>query len=231
VGSVLTFDEERARNYERSIRTAGLGYDLLHDLTAALLCSVLGERAHLLVVGAGGGEEIVRLGDRHPGWRFSGVDSSPPMLAIARKRVTAAGLADRVTLLAGHVADLPSDELFAAATLLLVMHFLPDDGAKLALLRETARRLQPGAPLVLADLHGDLTSGAGQRLSAAWRERQRTHGMSTDDITEMFRQLTAHVYFVPTTRINALLREAGFGDITPFFQALLFGGWIARAAA
>lgn len=226
--SVFRFTAEHARNYDEGIRVAGFGYDLLHDLTGALLGSSLPERARVLVVGAGTGEEIEQLGARYPGWRFTGVDPSAEMLAVARRRIDEAGLADRATLHEGTVDDLPADNRYDAATLLLVMHFLPDNGAKLALLRGIAERLQPGAPLVLADLHGALDSPGGKLRWEAWRQRQQMRGMPANDREEMFRQLTRMVYFVPETRIDALLAEAGFTELERFFQALLFGGWIAR---
>jgi tRNA (cmo5U34)-methyltransferase len=227
-GEVFQFTAEHARNYDAGIRVSGLGYELLHDLTGAFLGSLLGAEADLLIVGAGTGEEIVQLGARYPGWRFTGVDPSPEMLAVAQQRLAEAGLAERTTLHVGVVDDLPTTSRFDAATLLLVMHFLPDDGAKLALLRAIASRLHPGAPLILADLHAQLDSPEDTRRWQAWDERQRTHGIAAANREEMFRQLPRFVHFVPEARIQALLSEAGFTPGERFFQALLFGGWIAR---
>jgi tRNA (cmo5U34)-methyltransferase len=225
---IYRFTAEHARNYDEGIRVAGLGYNVLHDLTGALLGSLLPAQAQVLVVGAGTGEEIVQLGTRYPGWCFTGIDPSAEMLAVARQRIAEAGLTDRVTLHVGTVDGLPMDDRYDAATLLLVMHFLPDDGAKLALLRGIAERLRPGAPLVLADLHGDLESAGSKLRLEAWRQRQVNRGIAANNIEEMFRQLPQSVYFIPERRLEALLAEAGFTGVERFFQALLFGGWIAR---
>jgi len=224
------FDAEAARGYDDSIRTGVPGYDLLHELTVALLRVDLGEEARVLCVGAGTGEEIVRLGAANPRWRVVGADPSLEMLAVAERRVAAAGLGARVELRAVYADELPAAERFDAATLLLVMHFLPDDGAKLALLRSVAERLVPGAPLVLADLHGDRTTMEFQRLEAAWRRRLLDLGQKPADVDQMLRRVAEHVHFVPAARLAALLAEVGFEEPVPFFRGLLFGGWVARRA-
>ena len=43
--------------------------------------------AKVLVVGAGGGEEILRLGLENPSWSFVGVDTYQPMIDLARRRL------------------------------------------------------------------------------------------------------------------------------------------------
>jgi len=224
------FDAESAAGYDRQIRTGVVGYDALHDAAAAVLGAELGAVARLLVVGAGTGEEVARLGRDRPGWRFVGVDPSPPMLAIARRRAAEAGVGERAEFVEGVVADVATDRPFNAATLLLVMHFLPDDGAKLGILRGIGERLRPGAPLLLADLHGDPASASFATLLAAWRQRMLDAGTAPADVATMFERIREHVFFVPEARIAELLGEAGFGEPLPFWRGLLFGGWLARRA-
>lgn len=225
------FGGEVAGKYDRGIRMTALGYEALHDMARSLLRLDLGEGARLLIVGAGTGAEILGLAEKEPTWSFTGVDPSPDMTAVARRRVAESGLADRADLRVGYLHDLPTSQPYDAATALLVMHFLPDDGRKLELLRSISERLHPGAPLVLADLHGDETSASFARFLAAWRLRQRAAGMEEKDVEEMFRDLRAVVRFVPEERIVALMREAGFDGVERFYNALLFGGWIARRSA
>lgn len=142
------------------MRSAIPGYELLHE-TAALLTNALGAEARMLVVGAGTGEEVMRLALQHPGWRFVAEDPSAAMLAVAREKLTAAGLADRVEFVVGPIENVPADAPFDAATLILVHHFQPDDGAKLAMMRAIAARPRrshvpgpaPGHPLHLRSAH------------------------------------------------------------------------------
>lgn len=222
------FSGEQAAGYDARSRVAIPGYEVLHDLVAVLLRSELGLEARVLVAGAGTGEEIVRLAPGNPGWRFVGVDPAPDMLVIARRRIAESGAADRAEAIDGFVAELPPEPAFDAATLLLVMHFLPDDGAKLELLQSIAERLKPGAPLLLADLHGDPAASAFDRLLAAWKRRVVDAVGDRPEVSESFGKIREDIAFVPEARIFALLDEAGFDAPFRFWGGLLFGGWIAR---
>lgn len=230
-GEGVRFDAEHASAYDRQIRFTLPGYDALHETAAGLLAADLGPRGRLLVVGAGTGEEIVRLGGAHPDWTFVGVDPSEGMLAVAERRVQEVGIGERVDLRLGFVDLLPVTERYDGATMLLVMHFLRDDGAKLALLRSVADRLAEGAPVLLADLSGEPGSAGFERFLAAWRQRQRALGMPEHDIAEMFRRIASDVHPVTEDRFRHLCVEAGLEAVQPFFRSLLFAGWVARKGA
>ena len=73
------------------------------------------------------------------------------MIAQARKKLQEY---KNVTLIEGLVSDLNQSQKFGAATLLLVLHFMEDDGTKLNLLKSIAERLENNAPLVLLDITG-----------------------------------------------------------------------------
>ena len=82
--------------FERRYREAGL----------RLLAPRPGER--ILEIGFGTGHGIVALAQAvGSAGRVYGVDLSPRMCEVTRRRVEAAGLADRVTLICGDAAELP----------------------------------------------------------------------------------------------------------------------------
>lgn len=165
------FDRQGARQYEHRIRAVVPGYEALHEMVRSLLQHHLGETGHLLVVGSGTGTEIAYLGEGSAGWRFTGVDPSADMVSVSRRRVAERGLSERVELHTGFVHELPTSTLYNAATSILVMHFIPDDGRKLDFLRSVSARLELGAPFILADMHGDKTSGRFTSFIAAWKLR------------------------------------------------------------
>jgi tRNA (cmo5U34)-methyltransferase len=155
-------------DYDTTAQRVNPGYALAFELAAALLRAHCPADAELLVVGAGGGAEVRAFGAAAPGWRLTGVDPSANMLALARAKAEAAGLAGRVRLVQGTVDDLAPAARFHAATAMYVLMHLPDDGAKLRLLQGVARRLQPGAPLLLVDSAGAaaIAVNAGAAASA-----------------------------------------------------------------
>lgn len=90
--SAAKFDPARAHEYAEQSRIALAGYDACHELSACMLAAAIGAAdARILVAGAGGtGREICVSGALEPGWQFTAVDPSAPMLALARAGVEAA---------------------------------------------------------------------------------------------------------------------------------------------
>src|SRR5215475_1780033 len=97
VVSAEKFDPSRAAEYDAQVRIALAGYEAMHELTACCLTAALGAGSEksVLVVGVGTGQEIVTIGRHEPYWRFTAVDPSPPMIAIARERLVEAGMLKR----------------------------------------------------------------------------------------------------------------------------------------
>jgi tRNA (cmo5U34)-methyltransferase len=226
------FGPRRAEDYDERILQVVPGYAVLHDLVGLLLGAAVPEDSHVLVVGVGTGKELAVLGRARPARRFTAVDPSPEMLAKAETLIERENLAQRVTLVSGYVDELPASVRFDAATLLLVMHFLPDDrgaerGGKAGLLEALARRLKPGAPLILADACGDPATPAFKRLLAASRAWKILTGMTPEEEEEGYQRIIKTIPFVTEARIHELLAEAGFGAPEMFFRSLMFGAWIA----
>lgn len=231
--SVAKFDASRANEYEQQSRIALAGYDACHELAACMLAASLGSggAARVLVVGAGGpAKEVTIAGRLQPHWRFTAVDPSQAMLDIAAARVAEAGLAERTEIILGKVEDLPEEAVFDAATLIGVLHHLPGDGAKQAILHAIARRLKPGAPLILA---GNRYAYASQPLLLqAWGERWRMQGASADEVqAKLGKILQGADPPHSEAAVAALLADAGFEAPLPFFSSLFWGAWIAHRCA
>ncbi|NJM64784.1 MAG: class I SAM-dependent methyltransferase [Acaryochloris sp. RU_4_1] len=215
-----------ATEYDVAVRQSIPGYDALLSMLAALFQIYLTNGAHILIVAAGGGNEIITLGQTNATWQFTGVDPSEQMLALAQSKVESVGLGDRVTLHRGIAQDLPIQP-FNAATSLLVMHFLPDDGTKSDYLQAISSRLQPGSPFVLADLQGDKQSETFERLANGWQTRARLAGMEPERVAELGNRTRQHLPCVPEARTLELLEQAGFRETTRFYTGFVFTGWLA----
>ena len=148
------------------------------------------------------------------------------MLSIARKKVAAASLENRISLVRGLINDVAEKD-FDAATSILVMHFLPHDGTKLNFLKGIADKLKPGALIVLVDLEGEIGSDEFNTLNAAWKNQQIFKRDDDDKVNEEFELREKEVHFIPQKGIESLLEEVGFIKICKFFKTYLFGGYVA----
>lgn len=201
------------------------GLDGLHSMTELLLAEHVPETGRVLVLGAGGGVELRNLASQHAGWHFDGVDPSESMLEAAR--LATGPFRDRVVLHRGTIGNAP-DGPFDGATSLLVFHFVPL-GDRLETLRELHRRLKPGAPLVLA--HMSFPQDALSR--DLWMRRHAAFAISNGidrAQAESGRQaMLERLHLLAPEAEEAMLAEAGFGDISLFYAGFDFRGWVAYA--
>jgi tRNA (cmo5U34)-methyltransferase len=149
------------------------------------------------------------------------------MMHLAVAQLQRTGLIERTEVRLGTVDDLPPEPNFDAATLIGVLHHLPGDAAKQAILRSLAMRLKPGAPLILA---GNRYAYASQPLLlAAWGERWRMHGATEDEVKAKLGNILRGADPPHSeAAVAALLAHAGFGAPLQFFSSLFWCAWIAR---
>lgn len=212
--------------YENLARKFIPGYDGLYSLAEVLLAENLPEKANVLIVGAGGGKELLTFGKAFPNANFTGVDPSEKMLGVARELVEKENLQSRVSLRRGTIDDL-DEKQYDAGTAMLVMHFLPDDGEKSSFLKAIHKRLKPNAKLILADGCFDKNSAEFEWVMNAYKNHAKLKGAPPEMLDEAVKKITESVYCVGEERELELLREANFGEVKSFYQGLWFRAWIA----
>ncbi len=164
---------------------------------------------HVLDVATGTGLVAEALLAR--GFRVTGIDQSPGMLAAARAR-----FAGRVELVEASADALPfPDASFDHLTFTYLLRYVDDPGATLA---ELARVVRPGGTVAMVEFGlprgawrppWDLWVGvglplAGRLVSPGWHEVGRFLGPS---IREFYARL-------PEDALAGLWREAGIGDVS-----------------
>ena len=204
------------------------GYDVMQQMAAQLLAETAGPSASILVLGAGGGLETEAFAALRPGWHFAGVDPAGEMLRAARERLAQAGAGGRCTWVQGTIDDAPAGP-FDGATCLLTLHFVPDDGSKLATLQGVHRRLRSGAAFVLVDLAIDKAAADAELRRGRYARFAIDSGADPDDVAQTRQRLVDVLNTVAPARNEALLREAGFTDVDLFYAGLSWRGWSARA--
>ncbi|MCZ8181941.1 MAG: methyltransferase domain-containing protein [Beijerinckiaceae bacterium] len=214
-----------ARTYSDGPPRQVPGYSDLHRMVSILLAESMPPRGRVLVLGAGGGQEIRALADAHPGWRFDGIDPSGEMLRLA-EQVTVPH-ASRIRFTHGMIADAPEGP-FDAAVSILTFHFIPHD-QRLGTLVEIRRRLKRDAPFILAHLSFPQTEPQRSR----WIARHVAFGLSngTDPAhAESARQaIGSKLSVLSPEDEEAMLGEAGFSDVSLFYAGLSIRGWVSIA--
>ena len=135
---------------------------------------------------------------------------------------------DRVDLIEGTVDDAPVGP-FDAATCILVLGLLPDDGSKSALLHAIRRRLKPGAPLVLVDQCLDKAAAGFEPRLNRYASYARASGVDPHVVDQARAALEANPGLVASERNEALIEEAGFRDLEVFYVGMAWRGWLALA--
>jgi tRNA (cmo5U34)-methyltransferase len=216
-----------ANEYDEAAQLALPGYEVMHTMVFACLQAYLPERAKLLVVGAGTGMELIRLGKACPQWHLLGIDPSAKMLAIAEQKITHHQLSERVKLIQGYIQDIPTEAFYNAATSILVMHFIPDASSKLQFLSSIAQRLHPSAPFVLVDLFGEKGSQELGQMMPILHTYWNAVEFPTPKQQQLLAGFNQGVYPLPETSILSFLEQAGFQKMMRFYTGLWAGGWLA----
>ncbi len=140
---------------------------------AAQVCEVVKPGDTVLDLGCGPANQLGLVARLNPDVRFTGVDLSSEMLAIAGRNLQARGIAN-VTLQRGDITDL---RMFGQASVdavmsTVVLHHLPDVAALFRCFREVRRILKPGGGLYLVDFGHLKTEAAIRYFAYQYKESQ-----------------------------------------------------------
>lgn len=214
-------DPDAVARYAQGPVTMVPGLHDLHKMSRLLLAEAAPSDAHILVLGAGGGMELTAFATAEPGWRFTGVDPSAPMLSLAAR--TLGRHADRATLLQGYIDTAPPGP-FDGAACLLTLHFLPRED-RLQTLRALHTRLKPGARLVTA--HHSIANDHKTLWLTRFAAFAQSNGLDAAQAAQMVPTLATRLPTLSPAEDEALLHQAGFTDIQQFYAAFTFRGWTA----
>ena len=203
------------------------GYIGLSRLTLAILRSHMKTSGDLLVIGAGGGNELISFSME--GWNIIGIDPSRQMLELAEQRLSKIKPKSKIELLCDRFENFENDKKFDAITSILVMLFLPDDGSKNDFLKKAFLHLKEGAIYIHVDvcrLPNAPMDTVGEIAINYLMTTELVH--NRDEAEKFLKNGSSGAYFSETARMEELFREAGFIQIQQFFQGLYYCGWIMK---
>lgn len=216
-------DPKAISNYaENAIRRVP-GLSDVHRMSALLLSESTPPNGRVLVVGAGGGMELKSFAQSYPGWKFDGVDPSAELLRLAS---TALGpLAARVQLQQGYIDAAPRGP-FDSACSLLTLHFTTE-AERYRTLCEIHARMKPGG--VFVAMHYSIPQGERDLWLSRCAAFAVSSGIDADQAKTAAAAIGAQLPILSPEQDEDLMRRAGFSNISTFFVALAFHGWVAHA--
>ncbi|GAE28799.1 class I SAM-dependent methyltransferase [Alkalihalobacillus hemicellulosilyticus] len=223
----MKWNDPSVYEYEQSIRRKIAGYPLLYDITSRLMTEAVAKReANLLVIGAGGGEELVTMASKEKGWSFTAIDASQPMLELARVRTDREKANDRIRYRLTTLESFSESALYDGVTCLLVLHFVKGKANKRQFLEKLASYIRAGAPLCLAMINGDPTSRVFSVQMAAWREHMISQGIEELQFEQFADSIGDTTDLITEKELLALLRNCQFEDVGCYFRSYLIDAYI-----
>jgi demethylmenaquinone methyltransferase / 2-methoxy-6-polyprenyl-1,4-benzoquinol methylase len=208
-----------APRYDLLNRLLSLGTDLSWRRRALDLAR-LGDGGRALDVGTGTGDFALALLARAPrSASVTGIDISPGMLDVARRRAAKTGLGARYERLVASVESLPfADAEFEVAVAGFVIRNVGDIPRGL---REMCRVLRPGGRAVILDLHTPRNPSI-RRLyrSYSFLSPRLAAALGSDPAAYRYLPRSIEAFHTPEA-LAELLRAAGFSRVT--FERLTFG--------
>lgn len=202
------------------------GFRDLQTMAGLLLAERTADDARVLVLGAGGGLELKRFAEMRPGWTFDGVDPSAEMLKLAAQ--TLGPLSSRAALHEGYIDDAPEGP-FDAAACLLTLHFIAKEDRR-DTLAQVHRRLKPGAPFVVAHHSFPQDDAAKAQWLSRYAAFAVASGVPIVQAENAGEAIGARLPILSPEEDEAMLRDAGFVDVSLFYAAFTFRGWVAYKA-
>ncbi|GLU26275.1 methyltransferase [Brucella sp. NBRC 12950] len=219
-------DPQLVARYAEGPPKAVPGFRDMQRMTRLLLAETVSDTASILVLGAGGGLELKLFAENHPHWTFEGVDPSAEMLQLARQNLGTN--AARVNFHEGYI-DSAALGLFDGAVCLLTMHFL-DERTRKQTLSDIHCRLKPGAPFIMAHFSFEQAS-ADER--ALWLSRYSAFlndsGVDMASAVKAGTAINERLHILTPQQDEALMRGAGFKDLSLFYASFTYRGWVAYA--
>jgi len=219
------FNTEEAANYDDAIRRRIPLYREIQTLMASLLPFPKKEYLRVLDLGCGTGETSVSLLKEYPLARVTGIDSSPDMLDVARKKVKHTTW--RVDFLCQDIRAFNLEGEFDVIVSGFSLHFLSPD-EKEEILRKCLALLKDGGMFMDSEAVLLPSEKVYNMYMEKWKDFMRSNGFSDEEIGSHILKFLKDVKPMTVDNQLGLMRKAGFRDVECYFKYLnwaVFGGY------
>lgn len=224
----MNWNDPSVLDYEKTIRRKIAGYPLLYEMSSRLMKAGLtgSEDVRLLIVGAGGGEELITMGTYEESWHFTAIDSSENMLNLAKARTDRAKMEKRIRFIRTEVESFPETNRYEGATCLLVLHFVKGIENKRRFLKRLASFLPDHAPFCIALINGDPSGHAFTIQMEAWKQHMISQGIAKEQFDQFAESVGESTDIITEDKLMSLLDECGFEEMSNYFSSYLINAYI-----
>ena len=217
------FDAEVANNYDDMLARSIPQYATMRTATQTLARQFFQPGTAIIDLGCSHGESLASvLSVLDSPVTAIGVDTSEPMLALARQRFVAAPHVTIATIDLRH--DYP--ENLASVTLaILTLQFIPIEHRQQLLHRIYEHTLPGGACLIVEKVLG-ASATIDDLMVAAYYGMKADNGYSTEEIYTKRSALEGVLVPLTAHWNEEMFRAAGFSQIDCYWRWMNFGGWL-----
>ncbi len=217
----IAWQSEKVIHYSKEIYRKVPGYQLIHHLTAMALKEKLSDKkkGNVLIVGAGGGEELLQISSIIPEVHLTALDPSEKMLNIAQSRTPNN---PSIHYINGYLEDQELSRKFDAIVCVLTFHFIENDN-KQAFLNKINSYLREGASLFLVTMIKDRNHSF---YFDTWALHMKEHGGSLQEINRFNNSIYSSTHPICEELLIQLLHSAKFTTVTSYVQSLFFKGFV-----
>lgn len=222
----LNWTDADVITYDQTITKKIAGYSFLYELTRSFLSVDFQQttvRKDMLVIGAGGGQELLTFAPINRQLHFTAIDSSEFMVKRAQQR--AVEYQSQIDYAVESWKDYQVTKDYDTASCLLVLHFIKDYEGKRQFLKKIADSLKSGATFYLATMYKEDEPSMSHQL-AAWKGYMLHHEISEDHATQFEQSFDGHYHLLKEEELLTLLTSCGFTSISRYFNSFLLAGYI-----
>lgn len=222
--SLHSWNTPQAGQYQQHIRSKIIGYDFIYELMLHMLKNIQ-TLDHILVVGAGGGQELVTISSQYPQAKFSAVEPSVEMLKAAKDAVERANVTLNIDWFNCELQPAMHVRV-DAATCHLVLHFLEKREKKQELLENIASHMKPGALFFISAV---MLEGAGndELMLQYWKHSMLASGAMLEGWERYSQSFGVTNHPITRAELVELLNNSGFVSVVPYFKSYTVEAFVA----
>ena len=213
-------------SYQNTIRQKIIGYDLIYDMMTHILHSYPTIDS-MLIVGAGGGQELFSLGKAFPSTHFTAVDTSKIMLQLAQKRMESVNPPPRIEWYERDFLSLKLHHRFDVASCHLVLHFIEELEQKKALLQKMADCLKDNGMLFISSINADMSALTFPLQRKYWQSSMLQNNLSEEHWLRFEQSFGTSTYPISLELLTDLLYDVGFTKVIPYFKSHMVEALVA----